>query len=94
MADLDNEEHRAQMILRLNRIEGQIRGIRKMVEEERSCEDILSQVAAVKGAMNSLSSRIIDSYVRNCVLGKLDGQIPVETVDRLLDVFKKIQNQG
>jgi CsoR family transcriptional regulator, copper-sensing transcriptional repressor len=56
---------------RLHRIEGQVRGIEKMVDEDRYCIDILTQVAAVKTALDSLSLELLEDHVRHCVAGAL-----------------------
>ena len=55
------------LITRLNRIEGQIRGIRGMVEKDAYCIDILGQVAAVNGALNSFTKILLSSHIRTCV---------------------------
>jgi len=55
------------LINRLHRIEGQVRGIERMVEEERYCIDILTQIAAVNTALESLALKILDEHVRHCV---------------------------
>jgi len=88
------EEQKERVVLRLNKMEGQIRGIRKMIEDGRNCEEVLSQVAAVKGAMNSLSAQIAEAYIRGCMLEKLDGKVSDEAVDSFVAVFRKLQGQG
>ena len=55
------------LVKRLHRIEGQVRGIERMVEEERYCIDILTQVSAVTTALESLALRILDDHVNHCV---------------------------
>jgi DNA-binding FrmR family transcriptional regulator len=59
------------LIKRLHRIEGQVRGIERMVEDDRYCIDILTQVAAVNTALESLAFKILDEHVRHCVAGAL-----------------------
>ena len=59
------------LIKRLHRIEGQVRGIERMVEEERYCIDVLTQIAAVKTALESLGFRILDDHVNHCVADAL-----------------------
>ena len=56
---------------RLHRIEGQVRGIEKMVEDDRYCIDVLTQIAAVTTALDSLALKILDEHVRHCVAGAL-----------------------
>lgn len=55
-------------LVSLNRIEGQIRGIKKMVEEDRGCEDVITQLFAVSGAINSLAKKILYSHIKGCVV--------------------------
>jgi DNA-binding FrmR family transcriptional regulator len=59
------------LIRRLHRIEGQVRGIERMVEEERYCIDVLTQIAAVKTALESLGFQILDDHVNHCVADAL-----------------------
>ena len=85
------EEQKTTAIARLNRMEGQIRGIRKMLEDDRKCEDVLLQVAAVKGAMNSLSIQIAEAFIRGCIAVRPGNDIDDDTVEQLLILFKKFQ---
>ena len=59
------------LIKRLHRIEGQVRGVERMVEDDRYCIDILTQIAAVNTALESLAFKILDEHVRHCVSGAL-----------------------
>ena len=59
------------LIRRLHRIEGQVRGIERMVEDERYCIDILTQVSAVSKALDSLAFEVLDDHVNHCVAGAL-----------------------
>ena len=59
------------LVKRLHRIEGQVRGIERMVGEDRYCIDVLTQIAAVNTALESLAFRILDEHVRHCVAGAL-----------------------
>jgi DNA-binding FrmR family transcriptional regulator len=62
---------KAALIKRLHRIEGQVRGIEKMLAEDRYCIDILTQIGAVSTALESLGFRILDDHVKHCVAGAL-----------------------
>ena len=59
------------LIKRLHRIEGQVRGVERMVEDDRYCIEILTQIAAVNTALESLAFRMLDQHVRHCVAGAL-----------------------
>ncbi len=63
---------------RLHRIEGQVRGIERMVEDDRYCIDILTQISAVTTALESVAFRILDDHVNHCVAGALASGDPVE----------------
>jgi CsoR family transcriptional regulator, copper-sensing transcriptional repressor len=64
-------DDRAALIKRLHRIEGQVRGVERMLEEDRYCIDILTQLSAVTTALESLAFRILDDHVQHCVAGAL-----------------------
>jgi CsoR family transcriptional regulator, copper-sensing transcriptional repressor len=59
------------LVKRLHRIEGQVRGIERMVEDDRYCIDVLTQIGAVSTALESLAFRILDDHVNHCVSGAL-----------------------
>lgn len=59
------------LVKRLHRIEGQVRGVERMVEEDRYCIDILTQISAVTTALESLAFQILDDHVKHCVSGAL-----------------------
>ena len=83
------EEEYTKLIHRLNRIEGQIRGIRGMVEKEAYCPDILTQVAAASAALNSFSKVLLASHIKTCVTQDIrDGKD--ETIDELLTTLQKL----
>jgi DNA-binding FrmR family transcriptional regulator len=64
-------EDKAGLVKRLHRIEGQVRGIERMLEEDRYCIDVLTQLSAVTTALESLAFRILDDHVQHCVAGAL-----------------------
>ena len=80
-------EHKDQL-KRLNRISGQIRGIGSMIEEQRYCIDILTQIRAVKSALSSLESRIIEDHLSHCVYHAIESKNPKEAGK----MIKEIQN--
>lgn len=83
------EKERKSLVHRLNRMEGQIRGIRGMVEKDAYCTDILVQVSAVSAALNSFSRVLLDNHIKTCVTEDIRAG-KEETVDELLMVLKKI----
>ena len=74
---------------RLSRIEGQIRGIRRMLDESAYCPDILTQAAAANAALNAFSREILSQHIRSCVVNDLQEGNP-DTVDELLDTLQKL----
>ena len=83
------EKEYKDLIHRLNRIEGQIRGIRGMVEEGRYCTDILVQVAAANAALNSFNKVLLANHIRGCVGADIkEGRD--ETIDELVKTLQKL----
>ena len=64
-------ENKEALVRRLHRIEGQVRGIERMVEDDRYCIDILTQISAVNTALESLAFKVLDDHVNHCVAGAL-----------------------
>ena len=83
------EEERKKLIHRLNRIEGQIRGIRGMVEKNAYCADILIQSTAVNAAVNAFNKELLASHIRGCVARDIrDGKD--EVIDELVATLQKL----
>ena len=84
-----SEKEYKDLINRLNRIEGQIRGIKGMIEKDAYCTDILMQVAAANAALNSFNKVLLANHIKTCVTEDI-RQGKEETVDELLDVLRKM----
>lgn len=83
------EEETKLMVNRLNRIEGQVRGIRRMVENNAYCPDILVQVSAITAALNSFNKVLLAEHIRTCVSEDIrEGKD--ETIDELVTVLRKL----
>ena len=82
------EEYK-KLIHRLNRIEGQIRGIRGMVEKSAYCTDILAQVAAANAALNAFSKELLANHIRTCVAEDIRAGRD-ETIDELVTTLQKL----
>ena len=83
------EEERKKLIHRLNRIEGQIRGIRGMVEKDAYCADILIQSAAVNAAVNAFNKELLASHIKGCVARDIrEGKD--EVIDELVTTLHKL----
>lgn len=83
------EEERTALINRLSRIEGQIRGIRGMVEKNAYCPDILTQAAAATAALNSFSRMLLSEHIRTCVKEEV-RQGHDEAIEELLTMLQKL----
>ena len=84
-----SEKEYKDMIHRLNRIEGQIRGIKGMVEKNAYCTDILVQVAAANAALNSFNKVLLANHIKTCVTNDIrEGK--EETVDELVEILQKL----
>lgn len=79
-------DHKDALLKRLRRIEGQVRGLQKMVEEERYCIDVVTQVAATANALEQVALGLLDDHVRHCVREGGDEKIDelMAAVDRLV----------
>lgn len=83
------EKEYKNLIHRLNRIEGQIRGIKKMIENDSYCTDILVQVSAVNAALNSFNKVLLANHIRTCVAEDIrEGK--EETIDELVFTLQKL----
>ena len=84
----DDEEYK-RLINRLSRIEGQIRGIKGMVEKDAYCPDILIQVSAVNSALNSFNKELLASHIKTCVANDIRN-CKDETIDELVLTLQKL----
>ncbi len=86
-----SEEEVRALCNRLSRIEGQVRGLRGMVEREAYCPDILTQVAAVTAALNAFNRELLAEHIRTCVVSDLrEGRDEGETADELCALLQKL----
>ena len=84
-----SEEEYRHLLNRLSRIEGQIRGIRGMVEKDAYCTDILMQVSAVTAALNAFNKELLSNHIRTCVADDIRGGKD-EAVDELVTTLQKL----
>ncbi len=74
---------------RLNIIEGQVRGIKDMIEQDRYCSDILIQLSAINKGLQSLGENILKNHLSTCVIEDIKND-KIESVDEIMDLFKKL----
>jgi len=85
LCELDKKE----LINRLKRIEGQVRGLQRMVNEEKYCVDILHQINAVQGGLKNVGLKILDKHVHGCVQRAVKNEEGDEIIDELMEVLAK-----
>ena len=86
---LCGDDH-AKLIARINRIEGQVRGLKKMVEADRDCLQVLKQIAAAHGALRSLAGVILEDHLKGCVATAIQNQDhETEMIAEVVDIFNK-----
>lgn len=80
----------ADLLARLRKIEGQVRGVQRMVEQDRYCVDVLLQLSAIKAAVGKVAASLLDSHVRGCVANALQAGNGTAAVDELLQVVDRM----
>ena len=85
----DPKEER-DLINRLNRIEGQVRGVKQMVQDERYCTDILIQVSEIQSALNSFTTRLLSNHIKSCVVQEIKDGNEENVIAELCVTIKKM----
>lgn len=84
-----SDKEKSNMISRLNRIEGQIRGIKGLIEKDTYCDDVLNQIASVQSALNGVGKLLLEHHMKSCVIERIqDGD--TEVLDELLTTMNKL----
>lgn len=84
------QPNKQQLLNRLKRIEGQVRGIQQMIESDRYCVDILNQIAAVQAAMNKVSLALMEDHTHHCVRHAIEEGDGEAAIAELMDVMKRM----
>jgi DNA-binding FrmR family transcriptional regulator len=79
------------LVKRLHRIEGQVRGVERMVEDDRYCIDILTQISAVNTALESLAFQLLDQHVKHCVAGAFASGDQAEMDEKTAELLEAVQ---
>lgn len=82
-----------QLLKRLRRLEGQVRGVERMVEEDRYCIDVLTQISAVQAALDRVALGLMDEHARHCVLGA-DHETQGEKTEELMSAVARLMRRG
>ena len=81
------------LIKRVHRIEGQVRGLERMVEEERYCIDILTQISAIRSALDRVAIAVLDDHARHCVVDAAAGQRDERTTEMMDAVARLLKSR-
>ena len=86
-----DEDNKKDILNRLNRIEGQINGIKKMIESEKQCGDVLTQISAVRAATNKVGILLLERYSKDCILNSINSKEKnsEEVLDEFLTTVKR-----
>ena len=82
-----------QLLTRLRRLEGQVRGVQGMVEDDRYCIDVLTQIAAIQAALDKVSLGLLDAHARHCVVGA-DADQRLDKTDELMAAVGRLMRRG
>jgi DNA-binding FrmR family transcriptional regulator len=83
------QDHKQDLLTRLNRIEGQVKGIKRMVDIEDSCVELLTQIAAVRAAINKVGGLILDQYAKDCVQRSFESETKDQEIKNLTESVQK-----
>lgn len=82
-------ESKPALLRRLRRVEGQVRGIQRMVEDDKYCVDILGQISAVRGALDKVGLHLMSDHIKGCVVDAVGTEQKDEKVEELVDVVER-----
>ncbi len=82
-----------QLLMRLRRVEGQVRGVQGMVEDDRYCVDVLTQISAIQAALDKVALGLLDEHARHCVIGA-EGADQADKTDELMVAVARLMRRG
>lgn len=88
-----SEAEKKKIITRLKKIEGQIRGLQKMVNDDKYCIDVITQTSAVKKALSGVEDVILENHLSTCAIKQIKGKNESKAVKEILDVYKLSKNK-
>jgi CsoR family transcriptional regulator, copper-sensing transcriptional repressor len=83
-----------QLRSRLRRIEGQVRGVERMVEDDRYCIDVITQISAIQAALDKVALGLLDGHARHCVVGDGSDDEPDVLTDELMAAIGRLMRRG
>ncbi len=84
-----SDKMKANLVTRLNRIEGQIRGVRSMIEKDKYCDDVLNQIAAIQSALNGVGKLLLEGHLKSCVVERIQSG-DQDVINELLITVNKL----
>ena len=87
--EVSTADPKRDILMRLNRIEGQVKGIQRMIAEEKTCVDVLTQVAAIRAAINKVGGLILENHTKECMLNSLDSDDKEVIIKNLIETIQK-----
>lgn len=87
-----SEKTKKNLVTRLNRIEGQIRGVKGLIEKDTYCDDVITQISAIQSALNSVAKILFEGHLKSCVVERIqEGEM--EVVDELLVTMQRMMKK-
>jgi CsoR family transcriptional regulator, copper-sensing transcriptional repressor len=83
-----------ELLTRLRRVEGQVRGVERMVEEDRYCIDVVTQISAIQAALDKVALGLLDDHAKHCVIGGAADAEPEELKDELMAAVGRLMRRG
>lgn len=84
------QPHRGALLKRLNRIEGQVRGVAGMIEQDRYCVDVLTQIAAIRSALDAVAMQLLENHAHGCVKSAIRAGNGHEAVNEFMTVVQRL----
>ena len=94
MAERGYTATKEQLNKRLARIEGQVRGVSRMVEEDRYCIDVLTQISAIQAALDKVALGLLDGHTRHCLIGEGSQEASGRQADELMSAVGRLMRRG
>ena len=85
-----SEQVKLNLKSRLNRIEGQVKAINRMIDEDVYCDDVLTQIRATSSALNSVATKLLEHHMKSCIMEKINQGTEEEAMEELLVTFQKL----
>ncbi|BFL78072.1 copper-sensing transcriptional repressor CsoR [Staphylococcus hominis subsp. novobiosepticus] len=85
-----SEQVKLNLKSRLNRIEGQVKAINRMIDEDVYCDDVLTQIRATRSALNSVATKLLEHHMKSCIMEKINQGTEKEAMEELLVTFQKL----